>query len=97
MIGYTVEAPVWKASYRVDLDEDANKTSLEGWALVDNTTDEDWEDIELTLVAGLPISFVHDLIHPRYRQRPVVAVEDDVGLLTARGRRRERVRQRNHG
>ncbi|MFY0583624.1 hypothetical protein ACN28S_63355 [Cystobacter fuscus] len=47
---------------------------LQGWAVVDNTGDEDWEQVELTLMAGLPVSFVHDLYNPRYLRRPVVEV-----------------------
>jgi hypothetical protein len=43
--------------------------------LVDNTTEDDWKEVRLSLVAGLPISFIHDLYTPRYRRRPVVRVE----------------------
>ena len=72
---YTVETPVWKTSYRVLLGQ--KKAMVQGWALVDNTQDEDWENVSLTLVAGLPISFVHDLYSPRYKRRPVVRVEEE--------------------
>jgi hypothetical protein len=77
---YIVETPVWKTSYRVLLDGkdgDGKETLIQGWALVDNTQDEDWEDVQLTLVAGLPISFVHDLYSPRYKRRPVVEVQEE--------------------
>jgi hypothetical protein len=72
---YTVETPVWKTSYRVLLGQ--KKAMVQGWALVDNTQDEDWENVSLTLVAGLPISFVHDLYSPRYKRRPVVRVQEE--------------------
>ena len=72
-LSYVIEAPVWKTSYRVLLDD--KEPTIQGWALVDNTQDEDWEDVQLTLVAGLPISFVHDLYSPRYKRRPVVHVQ----------------------
>lgn len=72
---YVVETPVWKTSYRVMLGKP--ETRIQGWALVDNTQDEDWDDVALTLVAGLPISFVHDLYSPRSRRRPVVEVEEE--------------------
>lgn len=75
---YIVEAPVWKTSYRMLLD-DEDEPLLQGWALVDNTQDEDWEDVKLSLVAGLPISFVHDLYAPRYKRRPTVEVKEEVG------------------
>lgn len=75
LAAYVVETPVWKASYRTLLGED--KPTIQGWALVDNTQDEDWENVCLTLVAGLPISFVHDLYSPRYKKRPVVEVKEE--------------------
>jgi hypothetical protein len=78
---YIVETPVWKTSYRVLLKNESEQgkeeTLIQGWALVDNTQDEDWEDVQLTLVAGLPISFVHDLYSPRYKRRPVVQVQEE--------------------
>lgn len=82
-LSYVLEAPVWKATYRVLLNEaDAGEQPLiQGWAVVDNTSDEDWADVALTLVAGLPVSFVHDLYTPRYIRRPVVAVKETTGVL----------------
>lgn len=73
---YVVETPVWKTSYRVILSE-SEKSWIQGWALVDNTQDEDWTDVSLTLVAGLPVSFVHDLYSPRHQKRPVVRVKEE--------------------
>ncbi|MCE9669154.1 hypothetical protein LY474_15180 [Myxococcus stipitatus] len=75
-VSYVIEAPVWKTSYRILLDE-GEPPLLQGWALVDNTGDEDWVDVELALVAGLPVSFVHDLYSPRYMKRPVVEVRTE--------------------
>jgi hypothetical protein len=74
-VSYVIETPVWKTSYRVLLY--GEQTAIQGWALVDNTQDEDWTEVSLTLVAGLPISFVHDLYSPRYKRRPVVVVEEE--------------------
>ncbi|PTL79960.1 hypothetical protein [Vitiosangium sp. GDMCC 1.1324] len=73
---YVLEAPVWKTSYRILLEEE-QKPLLQGWAVVDNTGDEDWEDVDLALIAGLPVSFVHDLYNPRYMKRPVVEVRTE--------------------
>lgn len=73
---YVVETPVWKTSYRVLLSQDEkDQPFLEGYALVDNTQDEDWSDIRLSLVAGLPISFIHDLYSPRFIKRKEVEVQ----------------------
>jgi hypothetical protein len=80
-INYTVAAPVWKATYRIILGEEKSPPLIQGWAVVDNTQDEDWEGVQLSLVAGLPVSFQHDLYTPRYIRRPVVAVQETTGVL----------------
>ncbi|MEM7016178.1 MAG: hypothetical protein AAF512_02425 [Pseudomonadota bacterium] len=72
-VGYLVETPVWKTSYRLLL-QDKN-CLLQGWAIVDNPQDEDWEDVQLSLVSGLPVSFTHNLYSPRYQQRPDIPVK----------------------
>jgi len=80
-IGYVVAAPVWKTSYRIVLPTSGEERPLlQGWALVDNTTEDDWQGVELSLVAGLPISFIHDLYTPRYRARPVVRVQEGAAV-----------------
>jgi hypothetical protein len=83
-IGYIMETPVWKTSYRLDLgkakDENA-KPFMQGWAIVDNTTDADWAKVGLTLVSGRPISFVQDLYTPLYVPRPVVVPELYASLM----------------
>jgi hypothetical protein len=86
-LSYTLEAPVWKATYRILLSEPDTSGAvsaeplIQGWAVVDNTQDEDWENVNLSLVAGLPVSFVHDLYTPRYIRRPVVQVKETTGVL----------------
>ncbi len=78
-VGYVTESPVWKVSYRVLLgDADLGNKSdtdpyLQGWALVENTTDEDWSNVKLSLVSGRPVSFIQDLYQPLYVPRPTVA------------------------
>lgn len=75
-VGYVVESPVWKTSYRLLLDDDPNeKPFIQGWAIVENQTDTDWNNIQLSLVSGRPISFVQDLYQPLYIPRPVVQPE----------------------
>ena len=112
-IGYVVETPVWKSSYRLVLSGDrpgeaggdaaANgkeepggkplpagqvdkpaaggaavrgvSGALQGWAIVENQTDNDWNDVQLSLVSGRPISFIQDLYQPLYIPRPVVQPE----------------------
>jgi hypothetical protein len=45
------------------------KSVIEGWALVDNTQNEDWRGVELSLVSGASNSFIYDLYNPRYAAR----------------------------
>ena len=73
-VGYIQEAPIWKTSYRLVLN-DEGQPLLQGWALVENTTEEDWKDVSLTLVSGRPISFIMNLYEPLYVPRPVVEPE----------------------
>ena len=70
-VGYITESPLWKISYRLLLG-DAGKAAFQGWALVENTSDDDWAGIHLSLVSGRPISFIQDLYQPLYLPRPVV-------------------------
>ncbi len=69
VIRYMTPAPVWKSSYRLLFGKDAEPT-LEGWAIVDNTSGEDWTNVRLSVVSGRPISFITQLYEPRYVQRP---------------------------
>jgi hypothetical protein len=73
-IGYILESPVWKTSYRLVLADSAQHL-LQGWALVENTSDTDWRSVALSLVSGRPITFVMDLYQPLYVQRPEVQLE----------------------
>jgi hypothetical protein len=75
-IGYVVETPVWKTSYRLVLPgEGVDKPRLLGWAIVENQTDNDWANVQLSLISGRPISFIQDLYRPLYVPRPVVQPE----------------------
>jgi hypothetical protein len=81
-LGYVVETPVWKTSYRLILPgTEEEKPILQGWAIVENQTDTDWRDVQLSLVSGRPISFVQDLYQPLYIPRPVVKPELYSSLL----------------
>ncbi|MFM7289743.1 MAG: hypothetical protein ACKO6B_00745, partial [Planctomycetia bacterium] len=54
---------------------------LQGWAIVENTTDQDWKDVRMELVSGRPISFTMDLYQPLYVPRPQVMPELYASLL----------------
>ena len=72
-LGYVVEAPLWKSSYRLVLPQadGDGKAHLQGWAVVENTTEQDWRGVELALISGQPLAFIEDLYGPQYLQRPV--------------------------
>jgi len=70
-VGYVVERPIWRTSYRLRV-EAGGKITLQGWALIENTSDEDWKDVRLVLVSGKPISYKMNLYEPLYMPRPVV-------------------------
>jgi hypothetical protein len=73
-VGYVTESPIWKTSYRLILDK-KEKPYLQGWAVVENPTDEDWQGVEMALVSGRPISFRMDLYNPLFIARPLVEPE----------------------
>lgn len=78
-VGYIHEMPVWKVSYRLVLPElessgKGAQGSIQGWAIVENTTDSDWNSVRLSLVSGRPVSFTMDLYQPLYIERPDLPV-----------------------
>jgi hypothetical protein len=79
VISYTVAAPIWKTTYRVVLDPEGSPF-FQGWAVVDNISEEDWQDISLSLVSGTPVSFIQPIQNPLYRYRPVVPIPQDLNL-----------------
>lgn len=93
VVGYVQESPVWKTSYRLILpdtkkeakaekgSETKEGVTLQGWAIVENTTDEDWNQVTLSLVSGRPVSFTMDLYEPLYVTRPDVPVPTVPGVM----------------
>jgi hypothetical protein len=76
-VSYISETPVWKATYRLVLGGKAGAAPLlQGWAIVDNTSGQDWKNVSLSLVAGAPQSFIQELSKPYYSRRPVVAMPE---------------------
>lgn len=70
-LSYIRAVPLWKTSYRINLNEEG-EPRLEGWAMVQNTGSDDWKDVALSFVAGQPNAFTMDLATPRYVQRQSV-------------------------
>ncbi len=74
-VSYVAPSAIWKSSYRLALKGDASQ--LEGWAIVDNTTDEDWVNVNLSVVSGRPISFISLLDTPHFGNRQVAELPED--------------------
>jgi hypothetical protein len=85
LISYVTEVPVWKATYRIIIPEGNKdiKPFLQGWAIIDNVSGEDWNNVQLSLISGLPISFVQNLYDPQFKKRPVVKREQEAPLAPA--------------
>ena len=80
-VSYISEVPVWKSTYRILFPEKpGDKPLLQGWAIVDNTIGEDWKDVQLSLVAGAPQSFIQEISQPFYVRRPVISLPESVML-----------------
>jgi len=75
LVSYIRESPIWKTSYRLIMSKEQaieQKCLLSGWCMVENTTNQDWEEIELSLVAGMPVSFIYEFYRPIFIERPVI-------------------------
>jgi hypothetical protein len=80
-VSYISEVPIWKTTYRIVIpSKPDDQPVLQGWAIVDNTTGEDWHDVDLSLVAGAPQSFIQQLSQPYYARRPVVPLPQSAEL-----------------
>jgi hypothetical protein len=74
-VSYISEVPVWKSTYRIVFPQAANGSAIvQGWAVVDNTVGADWDNVQLSLVAGAPQSFIQPLSQPLYTRRPEIPI-----------------------
>lgn len=80
-VSYISEVPVWKSTYRIVLNSKAGENPLlQGWAIVDNVVGQDWDNVQLSLVAGAPQSFIQNLSQPYYSRRPVVGLPESASM-----------------
>lgn len=86
-VSYISEVPIWKSTYRILFSEPkAGATStpqsatLQGWSVVDNTTGADWVNVQLSLIAGAPQSFIQPLSVPYYSRRPEIGLPQSAQL-----------------
>jgi hypothetical protein len=86
-VSYISEVPIWKSTYRILFTEPktpnatATQTAtLQGWSVVDNTTGTDWINVQLSLIAGAPQSFIRPLSVPYYSRRPEIGLPQEAQL-----------------
>ena len=83
-VSYISEVPIWKSTYRILLTDSTTPTpqtaTLQGWAVVDNTVGTDWNNVQLSLIAGSPQSFLQPLSQPIYSRRPEIPIAQDAQL-----------------
>lgn len=78
-VSYISEVPVWKSTYRLVFPRESNgNATVQGWAVVDNTVGADWDNVQLSLVAGAPQSFIQPLSQPLYTRRPEIPISTAV-------------------
>ena len=74
-VSYVTESPSWKPSYRIVLGQ-GGKVSLQAWAIVDNTSGEDWKNVQLGVGSSSALSFRFDLQSVRMVQRETLHSDD---------------------
>jgi hypothetical protein len=79
VVQYTIPAAAWKISYRLRMTE-GRVTELQGFAIVDNNTDEDWTDFHVCVVTGEPITFSTDLAESKTPKRKHVNLVSETAL-----------------
>lgn len=82
-VSYISEVPIWKSTYRIlftNSTSSSQQATLQGWSVVDNTTGADWNNVQLSLIAGAPQSFIQPLSQPIYSRRPEIPIAQEAQL-----------------
>ena len=80
-VSYISEVPIWKSTYRIVFPRTPNgSATMQGWAVVDNTVGADWDNVQLSLVAGAPQSFIQPLSQPLYTHRVEIPIATEAEL-----------------
>jgi hypothetical protein len=83
-VSYISEVPIWKSTYRILFTDQTASTkqtaTLQGWSVVDNTTGSDWLNVQLSLIAGAPQSFIQPISTPYYSRRPEIPLPEEAQL-----------------
>jgi len=95
VLSFLQEIPAWKCSYRLFMGDEDQPTKegkdadltrnilLQGWAIIDNVLNEDFQKVRLSLVSGLPISFKYDLYTNLWINRPYVERAQKIEVSTS--------------
>lgn len=62
------------------LQSTSKTATLQGWAVIDNTVGSDWNNVELSLIAGSPQSFLQPISQPYYSRRPEIGLPQEAQL-----------------
>lgn len=79
-VSYISEVPIWKSTYRILTTQGSPTATLQGWSVVDNTTGTDWNNVQLSLIAGAPQSFIQPLSQPIYSRRNEIPIAQEAQL-----------------
>ncbi|MBW8749696.1 MAG: DUF4139 domain-containing protein, partial [Acidobacteria bacterium] len=81
-VSYISAVPVWKSTYRLIFSDGGQKqqATLQSWAVIDNTVGTDWNNVQLSLIAGSPQSFVQPISQPYYTRRPEIGLPEEAQL-----------------
>ncbi|MBK66892.1 MAG: hypothetical protein CMP22_02030 [Rickettsiales bacterium] len=80
---YVIPAPLWKSAYRMvlpDFNSNDKTGVLQGWAILENMSGQDWSDVKLSLTSGSPVTYKQNLYESYYRARPTLPIQT-VGAL----------------
>ncbi len=80
-ISYVVPAPIWKTSYRLVTGKDGN-VRLQAWAVFENASGEDWNDVAVTLSSGKPVTLKQALHQHFMRNRTEVPVDTNAVAIS---------------
>ncbi|MFC6655945.1 DUF4139 domain-containing protein [Roseibium salinum] len=79
-VAYVVPAPIWKTAYRVVM-LPQDKARLQAWAVLENASGEDWDNVAITLSSGAPVTLKQRLHDLYWKQRPEVPVDVSAGYV----------------
>lgn len=74
-ITYVQAAPLWKSAYRLVMHDGSDKAFLQGWAILENTTGIDWDQVNVTILSGAPVTYRQSLYESYYLGRPELPVK----------------------